>query len=161
MVASSTTVDASRKSRTRASAASKTKAPIAPREDAPRLDGVPAVAVAARDATDGDAAELEPPVAVVEQQDDLAVVERRRGGGKAPAIALAPCADGDDRRLAVVDEGHGGAPRIGDDIGDVGRRDVARRPRGIPHAASIARRRTGIPPFAAPRAVSFDERAAP
>src|SRR5262245_22851904 len=117
MVASSTTVDASRKSRTRASAASKTKAPIAPREDAPRLDGVPAVAVAARDATDGDAAELEPPVAVVEQQDDLAVVERRRSRGEAPAIAFTPCADGDDRRLAVVDEGHGGAPRIGDDVG--------------------------------------------
>jgi len=36
-------------------------------------------------------------------------------------VALAPCAYGDDRRLAVVDEGHGGAPRIGDDIGDVDR----------------------------------------
>ena len=77
-----------------------------------------------------------PPITVVKQQDDLAVVERRRSsGGEAPALALVPCADGDDRRLAVVDEGHGGAPRIGDDVGDVGRCDVARRPRGVRHAA--------------------------
>src|SRR5262249_17321911 len=110
------------------------------------------------DATDGDAAELEPPVAVVEQQDDLAVVERRPGG-KTPAIALAPYADGDDRRLAVVDEGHGGAPRIGDDVGDVGRHDVARRPRAIPPAAwrSTAPHRDPSVRLRAPRCRSTSE----